>query len=429
MGIDICGAWVQDPLDLSYGVFDYPLNLDRFRFDTHVDFQDVHTRSVLSFQGSVFKGELNLHRIHVEESLFLRKGAKFRDVNCGGARITGWVDMTGATVKGTLNMNGMTVGQDLFMRGRASFQDVDLRGSRIVGQVDMTCAAIDGTMDLDGLKVGDSLFLRGRAYFKKSVQLTYSIIEKTVQLQGSEFHSVNLQGTKVNGELILGPPAITWKPEVEPDVVRLDLNAARVGVLRDSEESWPEKVELDGFVYDRWGGYSGEDLGGFHTRPVKWFKDWLKKEQPFRPQPYEQLAKVLRESGQPEKASWIMHAAKDRELCHSIKERNYFRALWFLFLKVAVGYGYLPRKAVLWAVLFIVLGVGMLEWTGQCSGYSLLDKFWYSLDTLIPFVKLNEKHYQELLCDTALNYFYIHQLAGYVLVTALIAGVTGLLKK
>ena len=57
-------------------------------------------------------------------------------------------------------------------------------------------------------------------------------------------------------------------------MVRLDLNAAKVGVLRDSEDSWPEKVELDGFVYDRW--------LGLEYRKAKSLTDWLNKQTKFR---------------------------------------------------------------------------------------------------------------------------------------------------
>ena len=324
-------------------------------------------------------------------------------------------------------MNGLQVGQHLFMCEGAQYQDVDLRGARIDGQVAMTGATIEETLNMNGLQAGDGLFLRGGADFKKPAQLTYAIVEKNVHLHGSTFHSVDLHGTQVKGDLILGPPAVTWKPEVEPDVVRLDLNAAKVGVLRDSEDSWPEKVELDGFVYDRWGGYSGEDPGGFHTRPVKWFKDWLKKEQPFRPQPYEQLAKVLKESGHPEKAKETLYAAKEEDRKGA---EGLIRKSWLLLMKLTVGYGYKHHLLIFWTLLFIAAGYGVLEATGQCADYRWFEKIWFSLDTLIPFVKLNMKHYNVSLCNIiALNYFYFHQLVGYILVTALIAGVTGLLKK
>ena len=260
-GVYIVGAWIRDPLDFYHSIIGYPLKLDRSRLDAYVDFSDVHARSVLSFQGSVFKGKLN--------------------------------------------MNGLQVGQHLFMCEGAQYQDVDLRGARIDGQVAMTGATVGGMLNMDGLQVGDVLFLRGGADFKKPAQLTYAIIEKNVHLHGSTFHSVDLHGTQVKGDLILGPPAVTWKPEVDPDVVRLDLNAAKVGVLRDSEDSWPEKVELDGFVYDRW--------LGLEYRKAKSLTDWLNKQTKFRSQPYEQLALILKSVKQYNKANKILFAGKSLE--------------------------------------------------------------------------------------------------------------------
>ena len=52
----------------------------------------------------------------------------------------------------------------------------------------------------------------------------------------------------------------------------------------------------------------------------------------------------------------------------------------------------------------------------------------YSLDMLIPVVRLREYHHKVELHGWARYYFYVHILAGYVLASFLIAGLAGLTK-
>ena len=86
----------------------------------------------------------------------------------------------------------------------------------------------------------------------------------------------------------------------------MDLTDTHVGVIRDSRNVWPKIIKLDGFTYDRWDGIA--------ERSVEWFKtNWFVEKDRYHPQPYEQLAKVLKAAGQQEKARKILLSAKERE--------------------------------------------------------------------------------------------------------------------
>ena len=271
------------------------------------------------------------------------------------------------------------------------------------------------------------ILMRGGANFKGPIVLSYASIEKTVQFFGSIFHSVDLRGTHIKGDLFLGPPKVEWSPDVEPDAIQLDINATRVGVLRDSEGSWPDKVELDGFVYDRWGGYSGEDIGGFHTRSVKWFKDWLKKDTRYCPQPYEQLAKVLKESGHPEKAKEILYASKEEE---KNRAKSLPKFIWMWLLKWTVGYGYRIYLAFLLVIIFIMTGLLVLMFDQHVPLHTIWDKLAFSIDMMLHFIRLEQSHYViELTGISRLYFCYFHKLIGYLLASILIATITGLIKK
>jgi hypothetical protein len=80
----------------------------------------------------------------------------------------------------------------------------------------------------------------------------------------------------------------------------------RVRQLSDDEASWPTpgNLQLDGFVYTAI--VAGPADAATRLR-------WLARQPPrsFRPQPYEQLAKVLRESGHEDDAIRVL-IAKER---------------------------------------------------------------------------------------------------------------------
>ena len=89
---------------------------------------------------------------------------------------------------------------------------------------------------------------------------------------------------------------------VQPDLMTLDLRSATIGTLWDEKKSWPQKdkLNLSGLVYDA----IHEEAPRDSKRRLKWLR--LQPERPFSPQPYEQLAKVLRASGYERKAKKVL---------------------------------------------------------------------------------------------------------------------------
>ena len=56
------------------------------------------------------------------------------------------------------------------------------------------------------------------------------------------------------------------------------------------------------------------------------------------------------------------------------------------------------------------------------------DKIVFSMDTLLPIIRLREKNYHIDLRGGLAYYFYFHKIIGYVLASFLIAGLSGLTK-
>ena len=138
----------------------------------------------------------------------------------------------------------------------------------------------------------------------------------------------------------------------------LDLTAAEIGTLVDAKVSWPGPglLALDRFQY-----------GAISFGPVDAASrlDWLGRQDPtywgadFWPQPYQQLAKVLREMGHEDEAKTVLvakaHARRAAELRRVVWWRKPGHWAWTQVLRM-LGYGYRPAWALIPAITVVLLG-------------------------------------------------------------------------
>ena len=121
----------------------------------------------------------------------------------------------------------------------------------------------------------------------------------------------------------------------------LNLEGASVGVLFYDPHSWPApgKLILDGSSYKR--------LPDTRSR-----LHWLALQPEYHPQPYRQLAKVLREQGDEEGAIAVLVTSQD------LRYASYGRAsaLWGGFLNATIGYGHRPLRTIGWSLFVILIG-------------------------------------------------------------------------
>jgi hypothetical protein len=358
-------------------------------------------------------------------SLFMRDKAQFADVVLRGAKIEGQLDMSSSTFNSTLIMNSLEAGGSLFMRDKAQFADVVLKNAKIEGQLSMIGSTFNDTLNMNGLEVGSHLFMRDTVA-EKPILLIFARIQGNLDLSGAVLSSLNLTGTKVVQEFRLGSGShlpVKWKDNSE-----LILRNTEVGNLQDVPESWPDtlKLQLDGFVYQRLGGLSGNDRTDMATREISWLKEWLGKQKNYSPRPYQQLAQVLKNAGYEKKATAILFEGKKRQQ----KETKTLSLNWWcLFLQwLFIGYGYDNFRVLYWVLFLWGFGVLTLHLSGQkavrgmeCWG------LWYSLDMLLPIIELDTKY--DIAPEGCVRvYFYVHKIFGYVLALFLIAGLSGLTK-
>ena len=434
------GAEIGGQLAMDGSTFEGTLDMNVMRVSGYLfmsgeaKFKDVVLRGAeiggqLAMDGSTFEGTLNMNHMRVSGYLFMRGDAKFKDVDLGGAEIGGGLEMDGSTFEGTLAMDDMHVSGHLFMREDAKFMAVDLIDSVVEGGLDMDDSTFEGTLNMDRIQVSSRCSM-SNSNFKKPVDLLFARLNSIFDISGSQFDSLNLTGTHIRGEFRLGSGmhlGTRWKGRKE-----MTLRNTTVDAIQDRKDAWPKELKLilDGFTYTRLGGYGVGTEPSMADRTVRWLKEWLEKQQHYSPQPYEQLAKVLRESGHNRKAQSILFSGKQRQRSNTPCPRK----LGLFLVEIFVGYGYKNYRALGWVLLFTLIGFLIIQFGGSAQFQNLsktiMDRMLYSFDILLPVIKLNESHYNEVtICGNIKYYFYFQKLMGYILGSFLIAGLSGITKK
>jgi hypothetical protein len=363
----------------------------------------------------------------------------------------GHVSFVGAMINGTLNCSNSTVvsgtGTALSCDGAKITGNFLGNGFKAEGEVRLVGAIIDGNLDFDSavlINRKDKAFLVDRATIGGGVFL------RDFKAEGA----VHFATTSVTGYFY-------WRKVRSPEFTALDLRSAKMGTLADDERSWPGKgsVFLDGLTYDRIDDDSPTDAD---TR-VKWLK--LQGAGRFSPQPYEQLAAVLHKMGHDEEAVKVTIAKNQEHATHTLFLSQQW--WWYNVFGPLIGYGYRPIYAFWFSVAVISLGC-LVFWIGYrgrliipakqeaavqaiysshefSKHYPKFHPIVYSLETFVPLLQLDMgKHWRPdatrkchirlgnfsipFTGDLLRYYFWFHIIAGWVLTTLWLAGLTGLVK-
>jgi hypothetical protein len=176
----------------------------------------------------------------------------------------------------------------------------------------------------------------------------------------------------------------------------LILRNAQVGALQDSVDAWPPTLDLEGFKYDRLGGFGGEGADDMRQRPPKQWEDWLERDRTFSTQPYTQLANVLLTAGRRDTAEAIQYYGHERERAEAWKHGDWSVWIWLTFLSGVAGYGIgnYTFRALWWVLGLTVLGAMVLWFSPYARSRGVWWRLGASLHRLLPIVELNK----ELIC-------------------------------
>ncbi|GGS20283.1 oxidoreductase [Streptomyces aureoverticillatus] len=266
------------------------------------------------------------------------------------------------------------------------------------------------------------------------------IANGTVRLRGAQIADLTFEGAVLNGPPDgHGPSLVALLMQAvdfdftlaRPPSGSVDLRGAQVSYLHDSDGSWPTVVELDGFVY---GSIKVDEEG--ERREAVGRRDsvarrvaWIRRSPGYSPQPYEQLASWYRRAGHDDEARRVL-LAKQR---HRRRTLPPAARVWGHLLDVTVGYGYRPWLAGVWLLALTLLGTLSFGThsptpvkTGEGAPFQPLV---YTLDLLIPIGGLGQRTAWYWPNGILQWLAYLLIAFGWVLTTAVIAGLTRTLQK
>jgi hypothetical protein len=223
----------------------------------------------------------------------------------------------------------------------------------------------------------------------------------------------------------------------------VDLGNAQVTVLTDNPAAWPRDLRLDGLRYESL--ITVQERGRSATETHKYASDmadpqtiispakirlpWLERNTlGYRPQPYEQLAAFYRRMGHDDQARIVLLAKQRRRR----STQKYAGKAWSYLLDWSVGYGYRPWLATLWLVALVATGTIVFHlWPpqplnpGRAPEFSSLA---YTVNILLPFGQfVQSDSWQPVGAERWFAYALVG--AGWLLATAVVAGVTRVLNR
>ncbi|MDA8002020.1 MAG: hypothetical protein MPL62_12130, partial [Alphaproteobacteria bacterium] len=323
----------------------------------------------LETDGSTFNGEFRAERIKVSGSVFLRNGAVFeKEVFLSSAKIDGNLSATHSTFKGLFDASSAEVNGNVYLSDEAKFKKITrLSGMKIGGQFSADGSIFKGPFSAESIEVNDNVFLDEGAKFNNGVNLLNATIRGSLFLSKSIFAGhFHLEQARIAKSLgfIGDDEQNSTAPEWSTNV-KLILRNTSVGSLRSNiPESWPidkqtgktkqsrVATDLVDFTYDRL------DLQGNEQIDPHALLAWIKNATPvgqYTPQPYAQLAKVLREMGA-EGAANVVDIARHNHYYKTLARPKTFRGKIKYYLKKFWGglrnqvdrYGVSPWRSLLW---------------------------------------------------------------------------------
>ncbi|SBT88273.1 hypothetical protein GA0115233_1001223 [Streptomyces sp. DI166] len=411
------GAHITGVLDLRYGTVDCVVRFSDCRFDSVPSISGAQL-SYLNLSRSELPG-LSAARIRVDGSLRLTDCRFGGPVHLGGAQISGALFLERARLSAAdsghpaLRLNQITVEDDLCAPGLRVEGEIRLDGARVAGSIDLE----DAELSNPGADVLDS----------ESLEVGANVQARRLRAEGR----IDLRGVRIPGRLdllraTLSNPGNTalrassavigelWLREGPRMTGRLNLRRAQIEQLDLEPEMLPDEVRLLDLTYT------------FLTphEPVERRLPMLERDSSgYDPHGYEQLTAAYRHIGDD-------HAARRVQLAKQRRHRttlSWYGRLWGHVQDATVGYGFRPLRAFGW--LLSLLAVGSIAFALNPPPALKPDEapdfnpVFFALDLLIPVITFGqETAYAPEGWAQWLAYVLV--LAGWVLATTVLAGVT-----
>lgn len=478
-GVRIRGGRIEQEAGAGLGAIEvlFDIELRDCYFPVGLDVSNSTVRN-LDLGGSYLAGGLQADDLKIGKSLFARKCVFIGPVELRRATANGSVDLAGARVEGAVHLPNARI------KGEVRCTDALLalpkgEGADEAGfSLNMDLARIGGTVSLDGTDE--------KSHFTAecAVRMVLAQIDGNLDCWNGAFldagdESLYANGLQVGGSVFLAH-GFTCRGKISFRTGRvqhylnlyelgdgkgpalgdatLDCQALHVGTLNCDTLDWvqPGRLMLNGFVYDRIELVKQEGAKEIQL-PLKRtaLLAWLGSQaaEPFFPQPYEQLAEVLKREGYDDEARPIL-IEKERQLGKRA-EFGLRNVVWYGIFGPIIGYGYNPLHGLRWLAGIWVIGaalfwlaskrrliVPVIETTADASpadraaavaNHPPFQPLIYSLDLLAPLLELGQSRSWRLNLSAkgsnALQWYqWFHSILGWTLTTLVVAGLTGLVR-
>ncbi|MEQ9463350.1 MAG: polymer-forming cytoskeletal protein, partial [Haliea sp.] len=424
------------------------VRLDGARIDAGVNLSgallQVDGQPALSARSATVGGNVDLlpgegYRCEVHGEVALVAAQITGDLNCGSARL--------------VNPGGRTLHcEDLVVESVFLTRDLPDLPFESHGRINFLTAVIGG-----GLFVTNARLSPGPDY--------------SGLLGRGGMVALNAQQIRISNSLVLfnvGAPeadGVFRQDEITPIEGWFLLAGAQMNALIDSVDTgWPAPgyIDLDGTSYQR---IRHLDQGELVSKRVAWLRRQFCAGRPeatsYRPQPYEQLTRVLRNSGLSREADAIA-VEKIRMRLAARVDRPWLRLFPQLLMLVS-HHGYSTSRAVLSFLLFVLFGAAMytgavaafdqaffpFEQAPEPTTYVLpfglgtkavplgcpgLDTLHYALDFALPVIHLGQDDFCRFVPDGPARWLWLtlHSLFGLfgaALSAVVVLTLTGLLRR
>lgn len=411
------GARITGTLDLRYATVDAAVGISHCRFDEAPNLYGARLRQ-LDLSACVLPG-LSAATLHVEGVLRLT-GCRFGGpVRLGGAQISGALFLDRAEFRApddsepVLQLNHAVVGDDLWAPRLRAHGRVRLAGASVAGAVVLKDAVLDHpdgiVLDAENLNVGSGvratcLRARGRLDFRGArIPGSLDLLRARLSQPGG---TALRASSCVIGEL--------WLRRGSRIEGALNLRRSQIDILTLAPEMVPDEVFLSDLTY----------TALIPHEPAQRRLPMLERDgDGYVPYVYEQLAAAYRRIGDDDAARRVQLAKQRRHR----RTLPWYARVWGLLQDATVGYGFRPMRAGVW--LLSLLAAGSLVYglrhpqPLKPSEAPPFHPVFYTLDLLLPIISFGQESafaprgwYQTLA--------YVLVIAGWVLATTVIAGVT-----
>jgi len=408
-GIGLIQARITGTLDLMSAQIPHDIFFERCGFEHEIDAYNARLAN-LGLSGCRAPG-LNADRLECRRGVFLRGGFQATgEVRLLGAQLGGNLDCSGGRFDRpggpALSADGLECRGGVFLRG--GFQatgEVRLLGAKLGGDLDCSGGRFDRpggpALSADGLECRGGVFLRGGFQATGEVRLLGAKLGGDLSLEGGHFEhpgddALDASYVEVTGTLLLRRATFDG---------RLVLTQSRVGLLNDQPllyrldrtPEWPARIVLNDFCYDAihtrsplnavsrlaWLANHDRTMGHLRETPpaapsgivlrmlVRFLPHnregyWSRHATPPDPQPYRQLADVLRQQGHDGDASAVLRALGWRRMMPMFRQRlrqsrkdRLWAAPLFVFSLlqgVVVGHGHARFRPLYWLLVLWLIG-------------------------------------------------------------------------